>query len=370
MINSKKYTGVQIYKCKNADLCYYVKFKFRGVTHRKKVGRKSEGITESIAHDFRNRILSETRHGLDLTISANRKRLTFQDLVNSYFEHGTIHAKSNKRYEQIYQKHLFDLGALHVMSITDANVLNIQRALMLKNLSPAAINSYIKFIQRVFNFAVKKGYIDRTPLRDIKKLKVDNARQRYLTLDEINQLYAAIKGDTEATAFTLLSLSTGGRAESILNVKKIDIDVKQRTIKLFDYKRSMTYTAHLTDEALNFIEPAIRGLKPNDYVVGRSPERFKYYRMYYTMSKHFKKFNQGLEPTDRQNRVVIHTLRHTFASHLAIAGVPLQTIQKLMNHANISQTNKYAHLTQESGRDNVRELYKSPVKEAKTTKKR
>jgi site-specific recombinase XerD len=43
-------------------------------------------------------------------------------------------------------------------------------------------------------------------------------------------------------------------------------------------------------------------------------------------------FNQGLENDDRKNRVVVHTLRHTFASHLAINGTPIYTIQKLMNH--------------------------------------
>ena len=36
-------------------------------------------------------------------------------------------------------------------------------------------------------------------------------------------------------------------------------------------------------------------------------------------------FNQGLEKDDSKNRTVIHTLRHTFASHLAINGTPIFT---------------------------------------------
>lgn len=43
-----------------------------------------------------------------------------------------------------------------------------------------------------------------------------------------------------------------------------------------------------------------------------------------------------------------HVLRHTFASHLAIAGVSLRAIQLLMGHSTIAMTERYAHLSQES----------------------
>lgn len=55
----------------------------------------------------------------------------------------------------------------------------------------------------------------------------------------------------------------------------------------------------------------------------------------------------------RRNKVVIHTLRHTFASQLAIDGTPIYTIQKLMNHSDIKMTERYAKLSKDSGRDFV-----------------
>ena len=61
---------------------------------------------------------------------------------------------------------------------------------------------------------------------------------------------------------------------------------------------------------------------------------------------------------DSKNRVVIHTLRHTFASQLAINRTPIFTIQKLMNHSNINMTLRYAKLSPDSGRDFVNDLYK------------
>jgi site-specific recombinase XerC len=39
-----------------------------------------------------------------------------------------------------------------------------------------------------------------------------------------------------------------------------------------------------------------------------------------------------------------HTLRHTFASHLVMRGVPLTAVQILMGHSNVTTTMRYAHL--------------------------
>lgn len=70
-----------------------------------------------------------------------------------------------------------------------------------------------------------------------------------------------------------------------------------------------------------------------------------------------KLFNDGLSSRDSKNRVVLHSLRHTFASYLAINGVPIFTIQKLMDHKKIEQTIRYAKLSPENGRNAVKGLY-------------
>jgi len=51
-----------------------------------------------------------------------------------------------------------------------------------------------------------------------------------------------------------------------------------------------------------------------------------------------------------------HGLRHTFASHLAMRGVPLKAIQELMGHATIEMTMRYAHLTPDVREAAVRQL--------------
>ena len=64
--------------------------------------------------------------------------------------------------------------------------------------------------------------------------------------------------------------------------------------------------------------------------------------------------NNGV--TDRLNKVVPHTLRHTFASWLAQQGETLLTIKELMGHKNIEMTMRYSHLCPDQKRSAVLKL--------------
>jgi integrase len=66
------------------------------------------------------------------------------------------------------------------------------------------------------------------------------------------------------------------------------------------------------------------------------------------------KLNQGV--SDRRQRVVIHTLRHSFASWLVQKGTPLYTVSKLMGHSGMRHTERYAHLAPDTQRAAAMEL--------------
>jgi integrase len=153
----------------------------------------------------------------------------------------------------------------------------------------------------------------------------------------------------------------GGRLETILNIQKKDIDLAHGTITLKNLKTGETYKGFLQAELIEYLKKDLKHLKLNNYVINILDESIK------TTSRQIqsrlkpkldKMFNSELERDDRKNRVVIHTLRHTFASHLAINGTPIFTIKELMNHKDIEQTMRYAKLSPDSGKEFVSCLYK------------
>lgn len=170
-----------------------------------------------------------------------------------------------------------------------------------------------------------------------------------MTIEEIQTLYKNSKGDETLYLLFKLGLNTGSRLSSILNIHKKDIDFTHNLLTLKDFKNNSTYKAFITDDLKDLLEKKVADLKINDKLFTSNPER----RL---RSKLNELFNEGINPNDRKNKVVFHSLRHTFASHLAINGTPIFTIQKLMNHKDIKMTLRYAKLDPRSGKNFVENL--------------
>jgi integrase len=236
--------------------------------------------------------------------------------------------------------------------------------------SAKTINDWINIIGTTYNFMINKKDLNlKNPANSAKveREKVDNDRERYLEPKEIKQLWKVLDDRqsmfdnrirdnvTEyAKIFLALSLSTGARLRSVLTITKSDINLDTNTILIKNHKSNRTYVGYLHPDFRELITKRIEILKPIDYLVSGTPVEMS--RV--TISKVFKKilddlFNQGLDESDSKRRVVVHTFRHTFASLLAIKGTPIYTIMKLMDHADINQTIRYAKLSPDSGRDNV-----------------
>lgn len=357
MQSSKRYgSKVQLNHLKSGDVTYFIVYKVAGKTQYKKVGRKSEGITEKKCIELRNQILSEQRHGIDLS-QKSFKHLTFDKLAETYF--ASLEVSSQKRYQQMYQKHIKEsFGDVVIARLEDSLIDELRALKTSEGYSQASIKQYAGLCVRISNFGVKRGIISYSPFRDIKPFKINNTRLRYLSKDEISTLSSAAAGDTVLDLFVKIALGTGARANGVLAIQKKDINLETRTITLQDFKRNNTYLGYLDEAAFKMVAEHIETFGANGYVVSEDGAATKYQRIYLELTKIFKQFNSGLLKDDRANRVVIHTLRHTFASHLAIAGVSIQEIQKLMNHKDIKQTLKYAKLSPDSGRKFVQELYK------------
>jgi len=358
---SGKFTGVIFSTLKNGDKSYYITYKLNGKVTRIHIGKQSEGVNEAFCHQKRNEAINTAKFGENASIvKTKEKSRLFSKIAEEYFKYSEVHNKDFKNQLARYNKHLKPyLDNLTVDEITLSLIETIQKDKK-EILAPKSVNHLTQIIGTIFNHAINKDIIKiKNPTIKLKKLVVNNQRLRYLSLNEINLLLETIEQDKQLLLFTKLALNTGARLFSIINIRKKDIDLNNKLVTLTDYKNDTIYKGFLKDDIISMITNKCKNLKDNDFIL---LEDTKISNLDYLISKKLRPilntlFNEELDSRDTQNRVVTHTLRHTFASHLAINGTPIFTIQKLMNHKDINMTMRYAKLAPDSGRDFVNKLY-------------
>lgn len=342
------------------DKTFYIRYKDE---HNKdtelKIGSYSEGYRVNTTNSKRMEIISAIKEGKELPIYANKKtknKTTVDEIAALYFEYRTIHHPKGKKTEEYrYNSHIKPLfGKILLNRITTEQIEKLQHE-KLKTLAPKTVNHILTLFSTMFTHAIFKDvYKGTNPLSKIKKIKIDNKRERFLSTTEIKELIEEVRGNELIYIFCLLSLSTGGRATTIINIQKKHINLEHRYITLTDYKNSTTYKGFITQEITNILSILICNMGINEYILQINNKRIAISQMQKRLKPILDElYNEGLEASDSKNRVVIHTFRHSFASNLAIKGTPIFTIQKLLNHKDINMTLRYAKLSPDSGKDMV-----------------
>lgn len=364
-IKSKKYQGVYYRVLQDESKTFYITYKepLTNKFKRLKIGNSKQGFNETYANNKRSEILSILRLGNDTNIPILQKKSqkqTLNDIAKLYFKNLSNRATQNGLRETIskYNKHIKDnLGNYALISITKEQGLNLQNELKKNGYANATINTTIGLIKTIFNFAIKEQIHNINPFKQINNLKTDNKRLRFLSIDEIKELKKAVKSDEVIYLFVCLSLSIGARLQSVLNIQNKDINYDENYINIYDFKNKSYYIGALTSEIKSIL--LSKELKQDDYIISYTKgAKCEPKRIQRRLKSVFDKlFNKGLDKNDTINRVVIHTLRHTFASQLALNKTSLFTIQKLLNHKDIKQTMRYAKLTKDNGLNEVFKIF-------------
>lgn len=340
------------------DKTYYITYKDT-INNKKiwlKIGKYSEGVREAYCNQKRNEIITKQRNGEEPPVSAAKKKrilLSIETIANDYFNQRD-EGKSKSTDTSHYNLYLlpffkkYDFEAIEKNEILKfTNILKSTKGKYTKiQISDKSINNILNLLKTIIKYGFKNDLLKNDFSKYISLLDIDNAREKFLTKDEIKKLYETSKKDETLYLLFKLALNTGGRLASILNIHKKDIDFSHDLLTLKDFKNNSTYKCFLSEDLKELLEKRVSILKINDKLFPSNPER----RLRSILNE---LFNDGIDQNDRKNKVVFHTLRHTFASHLAINGTPIFTIQKLMNHRDIKMTLRYAKLNPDSGREAV-----------------
>ena len=378
-------------KNKVVDKQYIIRYRHDDKDRLLTVGKESEGIKITYVKNKRVEILNKIRLGEDPLAHKKKKNIiTLNKLAKIYFDdkrcntcdHCKAYSKldpqaqsdveltdkdlncdhrSKKHLLNKYNKHLEPIfGKSDISQIKKDDVHRFIQKLQSQGKASNTINGIIQLMSAIINHSIKNKELPIiNPCVGIRKLTTDNDRQRYLSTDEVKELLNALQGDPRTLLFVRLSLSTGGRLQTILNIQKIDLNLKNSTVTLKDFKNNDTYKGFIDDALKHNLGGIVKGLTPHDYIIGGKATKLSANALSSKLRPVLNRlFNVGVDEKDSKNRVVIHTLRHTFASHLAINGTPIFTIQKLMNHRDINMTMRYAKLAPDQGIEAVKGLYR------------
>lgn len=215
-------------------------------------------------------------------------------------------------------------------------------SLLAKKNTNGTINRKLSALSKMLRFALDRQFVSKIP--KIDKKKESSGRVRWLTKTEEQALvgYFNETNRKDLSLLVIFLLDTGARAGEALSVTWKDI--ANGSVSFWCTKNGSPRSVPLTKRLRDLLTCSYSDFLASNQFENPSVEKvFKstdYSEFNYLWQKAKKALGFG---GDKQ--FVPHCLRHTCASRLAQAGVPIITIKEFMGHKNIQVTMRYAHLT-------------------------
>lgn len=220
-----------------------------------------------------------------------------------------------------------------------------------KNIVARTRAHYLTVINSFYNYLVSENIIKNNPVQTIKLPRLPKKLPEFLTIEEVDKLLNIVPTkiyDYRNIAMMETLYATGIRVSELVNMKISDIDFHECFIKIFG-KGSKERIVPINESAYNALKNYIDNYrifllktKPSEYVFinnfGNKISRQGFFKILKKLCKDAG-INKEVSP---------HTLRHSFATHLLNNGANLRVIQTLLGHSNITTTQIYSHLSNES----------------------
>ncbi len=340
--------GVRVYP--SGSKHYIVQTRARGTAKRLTVGRHGV-ITPEEARRRAALIIARIKAGEDPVpeppAAKRPDEPTVAELAARYLEeYAEEHCKTNtvRAYRRMAKKHIVPaLGKRPLSLVRREDVRDLHYAM---RETPVQANRTLDLLSRMFNMAESWGLTPEgsNACRGTTKYR-QQPRERFLTAAELRRLGRALDEaeadgaiSVHAGAAIRLLMLTGCRKNEIVTLRWQDVDLDAMELHLADTKTGAR-TVSLSPEAVRVLAGIPRA-EGNPWVIqGRKKgERLCFIDRQWCLVR--ERANLG--------DVRIHDLRHSFASRALALGESLPAIGKLLGHAHVETTAKYAHLARDS----------------------
>jgi integrase len=342
-------TGLLLEVRRSGKATYYLRYRDKyGRIKQARIG-KPETISLEDVRVKAKALKSQALIGFDPVAEHEKLKAipTFKEFV---YEQYVPFIKSYKRSWQadlkMIENRMIRLwGQKRMNEIATQDLVNFQNGLVQGGFKPASANRYMALVKYIFNLAERWDVIDKAPSRNTKRLADPVKRDRFLTDEELYRLLDALdncRSKVVADIIRLLLLTGARRSEvSGLRWEELDLERGFWTLPAERNKTKKEKIIPLSEESLELLKSR-EGCNPE--FVFPNPETGKPIQFFHRTWDRIRKA-AGIPD------VKIHTLRHSVASWLINSGRSLYEVKELLGHADISTTQRYAHLTQDTLKD-------------------
>jgi len=260
-------------------------------------------------------------------------RMPFKDFAQMYLEREGPLLKSIRTERNRVLAWAREFGSRPLRQITRAEMETWRRKKM-TTCRPATINRDLSRLRRMFSLAVEWELLEESPMAGIRFLRENNARTRYLSLEESNRLIASCI-EPHIRALVTIALHSGMRLGEILNLRWHDLDFAAGFILVRDSKNGESRQVP-TDATLSALFRAYPHRPSTDLVFSSSS------------GGHIVDVRTGFQNACKRAGLIdlhFHDLRHTFASQFVMSGGDLYILKEILGHKSITMTQRYAHLS-------------------------
>lgn len=283
-------------------------------------------------------------------------KLTFGQFADQWWEDYCKVEKSESQWQRdkrTIDLHLKpELGEKLMVAINKADLSVLRTKLRGKTahgkkhrLAPKSVNYCLGIASSIFSYAVAQGHREASPFTGFKLVRDNPPRHRFWSIFDRDKFIAGcLEVDPEFATLVLLACHTGLRLGELGALTRADLDFERRKIrvsKTFDVNLAkvlpMTKGRHDDDLPMNqTVYDGLarkRFLTAGDFVFER--------RVLWNARKTLGRYARQFKVPD----IRFHDLRHTFVSHLAMAGLGQRQLQELARHTSYQMTQRYAHLS-------------------------
>lgn len=280
--------------------------------------------------------------------------INFNGLICKFIKHLELERGCSSHTLRAYKKDLDEFSSYCSCSPSDIEVAKIRgfiSELVIKGKSKSTVSRKLAAIRSFLAFLYQEGYCKLNPAKFIPLPKKPQQLPKFLSVDEAFELIQSPEGlnfiRIRDRAILELLYATGLRVTELAEITMEDINLREGLVKIKGKGKK--------ERIVPFGNKSAEALK--SYIVERM--LFKKKKPNAEKQTHLFLNIRGEKLTDRQIRRIVvkyanisgikgqigpHTLRHTFATHLLIAGADLRVIQELLGHSSLSTTQRYTHL--------------------------